>query len=394
MRILLIDVNCKYLSTGKIVYDLFKRLKEDGYDAAVCYGRGDQIEEKAIYKFGLDWETCMHAALARITGLNGYFSFFSTRRLIRYIEKFKPDVIHLHELHAYFLTLKPFLDFIKSRKIKIIWTFHCEYMYTGKCGYAYECPNFQKECGNCPSIHDYPKSIFFDRTKKMFQDKKKLLNDLEFTIVTPSEWLENRVRMSFLRGKKIRTIYNGIDTENIFYPHGGEEIRKKYKLYERKIILSIAPNIMDERKGGRYIIELSKVMRERNVCFVLIGVDETKKISDNVLLIKRTYDQEELAKWYSCADLFLLCSRRETFSLVTAESLSCGTPVIGFKAGAPESIAIQEYSEFVEYGNISKLRDVVEKWLGKYIDRDDLAKRAKEVYSLSNMYKNYLEEYQ
>ena len=187
MKVLLIDVNCKYSSTGKIVYDLFRKLKVEGHEAAVCYGRGEVIREEGIYKFGLDWETRIHAGLARITGLNGYFSPISTKRLIRFIEKFQPDVIHIHELHAYFVNLKPLINYIKLKKIKVVWTFHCEYMYTGKCGHAYECLNFQKGCGDCPAVKDYPKSLFFDKTRKMLKDKKELLGDLDFTIVTPSQ---------------------------------------------------------------------------------------------------------------------------------------------------------------------------------------------------------------
>lgn len=228
MKILLIDVNCKYSSTGKIVYDLFQRLKEDGHEATICYGRGELIREEGIYKFGLDWETNIHAGLARITGLNGYYSYFSTQRLIKYIDQFEPDVIHIHELHAYFVNIKPLIEYIKKKNIKTIWTFHCEYMYTGKCGHSYECTNFETGCGKCPLVHEYPKSLFFDRTRKMFKDKKKILEDWEFTIVVPSQWLADRVKRSFLKNKKILIIYNGIDTENIFYPREIEGLAEKY----------------------------------------------------------------------------------------------------------------------------------------------------------------------
>ena len=120
MKILLIDVNCKQSSTGKIVYALYEQLKQAGHTAAVCYGRGTKIKEEGIYKFGLDWETCLHAGLARLTGKNGYYSPFSTRRLIAYIEEFKPDLIHLHELHAYFVNIYPLLAYIKRRKIPVV----------------------------------------------------------------------------------------------------------------------------------------------------------------------------------------------------------------------------------------------------------------------------------
>lgn len=270
-RVLLIDVNCKFSSTGKIVYNLFKGLKEDGREAAICYGRGDEIHEEGIYKFGLDWETNIHAGLARITGYNGFFSPLSTKRLIAYIEKFQPDVIHIHELHAYFVNIKPLLKYIKKKKIKVIWTFHCEYMYTGKCGYTYDCKKYMSGCDNCPAIKEYPKSILFDKTKQMYLIKKKLLEDMDVEIITPSKWLADRVKLSFLKDKKIRVIHNGIDI-NIFHPMNVDDLKKQLNISPKdKVVIAIAPDIMIERKGGKQVLKLAKSMIDQSVVFVLVG---------------------------------------------------------------------------------------------------------------------------
>ena len=270
-RVLLIDVNCKYSSTGKIVYDLYRNIRETGREAAVCYGRGKKIKEENIYKFGLDLETVIHAGLSRLTGFNGYFSFFSTLRLINFIKRYKPDIIHIHELHAYFVNLGMLLDFIKKEQIPVIWTFHCEYMYTGKCGYSYECDKFKDNCGQCPMLRDYPKSLWFDRTSKMLNDKKKALKNLSFEIVTPSNWLAERARTSFLKDKKISVIHNGIDTD-IFKPTDPIYIKKKLGIpQDKKVILALAPNIMNERKGGRRVKELAEMMKDDNVFFVVVG---------------------------------------------------------------------------------------------------------------------------
>lgn len=270
-RVLLIDVNCKFSSTGKIVYNLFKGLKEDGREAAICYGRGDEIHEEGIYKFGLDWETNIHAGLARITGYNGFFSPLSTKRLIAYIEKFQPDVIHIHELHAYFVNIKPLLKYIKKKKIKVIWTFHCEYMYTGKCGYTYDCKKYMSGCDNCPAIKEYPKSILFDKTKQMYLMKKKLLEDMDVEIITPSKWLADRVKLSFLKDKKIRVIHNGIDI-NIFHPMNVDDLKKQLNISPKdKVVIAIAPDIMIERKGGKQVLKLAKSMIDQSVVFVLVG---------------------------------------------------------------------------------------------------------------------------
>lgn len=392
MRVLLIDVNCKYSSTGKIVYDLFRKLKEDNHEAAICYGRGELINEEGIYKFGLDWETRVHAGLARITGLNGYFSPVSTRRLIRFIEKFQPDVIHLHELHAYFVNIKPLINYIKSNKTKVVWTFHCEYMYTGKCGHAYDCLNFQKGCGNCPAVKEYPKSLFFDRTKKMLKDKKSLLKDMDFTIVTPSQWLADRVRLSFLKDKEIKVIHNGVDTENVFYPRDVQNLREKFGLHGKKIVLSVAPNIMDERKGGKWVLKLADKMKNNNVYFILVGArQEEAREGYNYKILPKEKKADRLAQLYSMADVFLLCSEKETFSMTCAESLCCGTPVIGFKCGAPEKTFARPYARFVEYGDIENLKK-------EMFDVFNQTTRDIEKYAINfsdvNMIKSYLNLYQ
>lgn len=357
-RILLIDVNCKFSSTGKIVYDLFSYLKNQDREAAICYGRGEFIKEEGIFKFGLDWETKIHAGLARLTGYNGCFSPLSTKRLIRYIEKFKPDVIHIHELHAYFVNIKPLINYIKKRNIKIVSTFHCEYMYTGKCGYAYTCDKFKRVCRKCPAVHEYPKSLFFDKTKQMFLMKKKLLEDLDMRIVTPSQWLADRVKTSFLKAKPIRVIHNGIDT-NIFHPVDASRLRKELGLSPKnKVVLSVAPHIMEHRKGGQWILKLAEMETNQDIRFILVG-NSAERIENykNVIDVGVIKDQTLLAQYYSLANVFVLCSEKETFSMTCAEALCCGTPVVGFKCGAPETVFTEPYAKFVEYGDIARLKE-------------------------------------
>lgn len=392
MKILQIDVNCKGSSTGKIVYDLYSSLNSDTDTVAVCYGRGQNVVEPNIYKFGIDLETNIHAALARITGYNGCFSYVSTRRLIKFIEEFKPDVIHIHELHAYFVNIKPLIRYIKKKSIPVVWTFHCEYMYTGKCGYAYECNKWKGNCGNCPSIREYPKSILFDHTKSMFMNKKKLLEDMDFTVVTPSQWLAERVKQSFLGKKQIKVIHNGIDVNTVFYPRKKKEIDKiksGYSLGDRKIVLAVAPNIMEERKGGKVVLNIAEELK--NLQFVLVGADEDKKYSDNVLLIKRTKNQDELAMWYSLADLFLICSNKENFPTTCLEALSCGTPIVGIDAGGTKETAPKPYGVFVE--NRELLNEKISEQISKEYSADEIRKTAVELYSKQVMCEAYKKLY-
>jgi glycosyltransferase involved in cell wall biosynthesis len=397
MKVLLVDVNYKNSSTGKIVYDLAEQLEVDGHESLVCFGRGPKISSIRAIRIAPALEVYFHALMTRISGLTGFFSYLATKRLIKQIEKFKPDVVHLHELHGYYLNINTIVEFLKINSIPVVWTFHCEFMYTGKCGHAYTCEKWKTHCHKCPQVKEYPSSVYFDFTELMFNQKKKMFKDFSrLEIVTPSNWLANRVKQSFLKTKSVNVIYNGIDTDNIFFPRNSTELIEKYNLKNKKVILSVAPDIMDERKGGRWILELSKLYSEEYV-FILIGVkDLMDSYPSNVIALARTDDQQELAEFYSAADLFLLTSEKETFSLVTAESLACGTPVVGFDSGAPSEVAPEGFGSFVPYGDILKLSQLITGFFdGNYYLNDAISCRdfAVKNYSNSEMYRKHSDLY-
>jgi glycosyltransferase involved in cell wall biosynthesis len=216
-------------------------------------------------------------------------------------------------------------------------------------------------CQECPQVKEYPASLYFDFTKIMHKEKKKIFAGFDnLTIVTPSHWLKNRVKKSFIKDIDIRVINNGIDTKDIFYPRNFQHLKKKHNLIDEKIILSVAPNIMDDRKGGTWVLEIARQLRSENVIFILIGIDNLKeRFDDNIIALGRTANQKELAEYYSMADVTLITSQKETFSLVCAESLACGTPIVGFESGAPSEIAPEGYGTFVEYGNVELLLKIL-----------------------------------
>ncbi len=395
MKVLLLDVNCKYSSTGKIVYDLYTQLKAEGHEAAVGYGRGPRVKEKNICRFSPVWEVYLHAFLTRVTGNTGCFSYIGTKRLLGLIKVFRPDVVHLNDMHGYFVNIIPLMEYLKRNQIKTVWTFHCEFMYTGKCGHSYECGKWKKECGNCGQLKEYPASLFFDKTKKMYRRKKKAFENFNhLTIVTPSDWLADRVRQSFLKDKKIVTIHNGINTE-IFHKKDASRLRRKLGLGDEKVVLAAAPDLLSERKGGKYVLQAARRMREQNVKFILVGItDLSQKFDDNVIPVARIRDQELLAEYYCLADVFVICSKRETFSMTVAEALCCGTPVAGFKAGAPETIAIAQYSSFAEYGDRKAFVSCVQKLLNSDFNRKEISTNAQTLYRKEGMFLSYLKLYE
>ena len=395
MRILYINVICKHGSTGKITYDLYTQCKDDGHEAVVCYGRGAKLKEPDVYKFGLDWETNVHALLTRLTGVNGCWSFFSTRRLLRFMDQFKPDVVHLHEPHAYFVNLQQLYDYFAKRNIPLVYTFHCEYAYTGKCGYAYDCERWKTGCGNCPQVREYPASFFFDFTKQMFRRKQAQWENLKKVVITtPSGWLADRVRCSFLKDRDIRVVYNGVDTKNVFYRRDTKALREEHGLTDEKIVLTVAPKLMGERKGGRWVVQLARQMKDENIKFIMVGIEDmSQKFPDNVIPIARTANQHKLAEYYSMADCFVICSDKETFSMTCAESLCCGTPIAGFCSGAPETVFLQPHAVFGTYGDLDELEKNVKLQLNAAFDRDKLAKEMQQLYSRDSMYENFMNIY-
>lgn len=394
MRVLLIDVNCKQGSTGKIVYDLFSELYRKGHTAAICYGRGQAVNESNITKISSDWEMYLHALLTRTTGLTGYFSPLATRKLIRIIEAFKPDIVHIHDLNTYYVNIIALVKYLKKHRIKTVWTFHSEFMYTGKCGHAYDCEKWKTECGSCPQLREYPSSWFFDFTRKMHRDKKALFKDFNnLTIVTPSQWLSRRVRQSFLGEKDIRVINNGVNHE-IFKPRPYDRLKKRHGITNEKIVLAVAPNLMSELKGGRKVVELAERFRGEQVKFILIGVDNPpEEVGENVIALGRTTNQEELAEYYSMADVFLICSKMENFPTTCIEAVSCGTPVAGFDAGGTKETAPEGYGVFVPYGDMDNLEKAVRNLLKKLPRSEDIAVWASKEYSKVTMANRYVDLY-
>lgn len=392
MKVLLLDVNCKYSSTGKIVYDLYRQLRAVGHEAAIGYGRGSLIKEENIYRFSPGWEVYMHALMTRLTGFTGCFSHIATNRLLKFIDRFQPDVVHLNDMHGYFVNIIPLIEYLKQKNIRTVWTFHCEFMYTGKCGHAYECEKWQTECGKCPRLNDYPRSVFFDHTRRMFRDKKRALEKFDnLVIVSPSVWLFNRIKKSFLRDKEIKVIYNGIDND-VFYKRDAALLKEKHGITKQKVVLAVAPDIMSANKGGRHVIALAEKMKNANVCFIMIGVTEKDLlVPDNVITIGLISDQDLLAQYYSMADVFLICSERENYPTTCIEAASCGTPIVGFDVGGTAETVDDECGIFVPYGNIDALKMGVEHFLQQSDEKKQLYNRRD--YSKERMFQEYLQLY-
>jgi putative colanic acid biosynthesis glycosyltransferase len=359
MKIAQIDVNYLHSSTGKIVGDLTTGLISRGHSAIAYFGRGSDPGIQSAHRVSTNTEVLLHAFATRFTGMTGSYSPIATRRLIRHLSNFNPDIVHLHDLHGYFINIGELVEYLKSNLTPTVWTFHCEFMYTGKCGYALDCEKWKTHCNDCPQLRCYPKSWFFDFTSQMFEQKRKIFEGFDHLhLIAPSTWLADRMQRSPLVGDKpITVIPNGFDI-GIFHPKETHTLRKKLNLNDESIVVAVGSNLFSEIKGGKWVLELATLNPE--IIFIMIGVTiAPTSLPANVRTIEPIHDQSLLAQYYSLGDVLLLTSAKETFSMVTAESLACGTPVIGFDSGAPKEVAPPGYGVFVPYGKIDELSSLL-----------------------------------
>ena len=398
MKVIQINVVYDKGSTGTIMCNIHTELLNEGIESIICYGRGEKLFEKDLYKTCGELYSKINNLASRITGLMYGGCFWSTGKLISIIKKLRPDVVHLHCLNGYFVNIYRLVSWLKKRKIKTVLTLHAEFMHTANCGHAFECDKWLDGCGKCPRLKQETKSILFDRTHNSWMRMKKAFDGFEtITAVSVSPWLGERAKRSpILKDAKHITILNGLDTKK-FCVNDSSELRKALGIKDEKVIFHATPwfcNDIDNIKGGYYVLKLAEELRDRNIkIFVAGAYDESIKIPDNVIMLGRVSDQTLLARYYSMADVTVITSKRETFSMIVAESLCCGTPVVGFEAGGPESISIPEYSRFVKYGDTESLKNEVIRVLEDEMPKAVVSRLACDKYSKENMVKNYMEAY-
>lgn len=394
MRILLINSVCGTGSTGRIVTDLANDITKRGHTCSIAYGLGEERHIKDIETIKLSSIQGYYLSnfLSKISGITGKFNDIATRKLIRHIEVFKPDIIHLHNLHGYYINVFMLFKFLNISKIPIIWTLHDCWGYTGNCAhYSYiNCSKWQDVCHKCPQIKEYPQSFFFDFTSQMFEWKKTFfLNAPIKVITTPSQWLCDEVKHSFLNKFTCVPVYNGIDTEQFRIKRSS--FKKKNNFEKRKIILGVA-NAWSSKKGLYDFFRLADIIPEEYK-IVLVGLSKKQidELPSSIYGIQRTESVNQLVDIYNAADIFINPSYEETFGLVTAEALLCGVPVITYDKTAVPEVAEAPYGRIVTAGDIQGLLKAII-CTPQY---DRIAVRTSALkYSKSKMLGKYMELYE
>lgn len=402
MKILQVNVVYNTGSTGKIAYDIHTELKKQNIESIVCYGRGEALHEKNIHKVCGELYSDLNHFWANLSGVLYGGCLLSTNKLISIIKNEKPDIVHLHCLNGYFVNIYRLVAWLKKHHVKTVLTLHAEFMYTGGCSHSIDCNQWSdcKGCGHakCPRYRSDMKVWFFDRSRTMWRRMKRAFEGFDEGLVVSSvsPWLMERAsRSPILYKKKHCVILNGIDT-GLFRAYDGEsaaKLKKELGIGNEKVIFHATAcfsNDINHIKGGYYIIELAKRMPECK--FIIAGnSNDDINVPDNIILLGKITDTKRLAELYSMADLTVITSKKETFSMIVAESLCCGTPIVGFNAGAPEMIAIPEYSAFSEHGDLDLLERNVRLFLCK--KSEDISEKAAGVYSRERMVSDYLQLY-
>lgn len=334
MRILQINSVCGYGSTGRIAIDLVNVLQQERHESCIAFGRGTSQKGFDTIRIGTNKDVMLHGVLSRIFDRHAFYSKLATKKFMKWIDDYRPDVIHLHNLHGYYINIEILFMYIRNKNIPVVWTMHDCWAFTGHCAYFeyVGCIQWKLGCSHCPQKREYPKSLLIDASKKNYVQKRELFCSIEkMYIVTPSHWLKDLVQQSFLNKFTVEVIHNCIDL-NVFTVQASN-IRKRYGLEHVKILLGVA-SVWNHRKGFSDFIKLAKELRD---CYkiVLVGLSEKqlKVLPENVLGIKRTDSVTELAELYSAADIFINPTLEDNFPTTNLEALACGTPIITYPTG-------------------------------------------------------------
>jgi putative colanic acid biosynthesis glycosyltransferase len=397
-KILQINTVVNSGSTGRITEEIGQLAIKAGWKSYIAYGRNKRPSESELIKIGNSWDNKMHGLQTRLFDMHGLASKNATNDLVIQIKKIKPDIIHLHNIHGYYLNYEILFSFLNVVNIPVVWTLHDCWPITGHCTYFtyVGCNKWETECFSCPQKTNYPASFLIDRSKKNFNRKKELFNSLmDVTIVPVSNWLSDILKKSFLHKYPVRVINNGINTE-VFKPTESSEFRVKYSIENKFILLGVAID-WEPRKGLQDFIELSKQL-ESNYQIVLVGLTnkQIKQLPENILGIERTEDIEALVHIYSVADIVLNLSYEETFGMTTVEGLACGTPGIVYNATASPELIDNSTGLIVEPGDINELIEAIKviEQNGKQYYTEACVNRAHRLYKKEDRFKEYIELYE
>lgn len=350
MKVLQINTTYNIGSTGRIVAGIEKILIGSGNESYCAFGYGNRVDTHH-YKIINKVDSYIHNILSRLSDSQGLHSSYKTRKLIRYIEDVRPDIVHLHNLHGNYINYQILFQYLINSNVKVVWTLHDCWPFTGHCVYfdMAGCAKWKTDCVKCPQLKAYPHSFGFDGSNSNLKIKRDIYNKLgtRLTLVPVSDWLNSLLHNSILADKKIITIHNGINIDSF------HQIPSPL---ECDYVLGVAAG-WTKRKGIEDIFKLRHKL-SKSIKIVLIGLSkkQIQELPDGIIGLMKTDSVKELAAYYSGALALFNPTYEDNYPTVNLESIACGTPVITYQTGgSPESIEANINCGFVvKQGDIDK----------------------------------------
>ncbi len=391
-KVLQINSCANWGSTGKIAAQINDAARSHGWDTYLSYGRYHIPNGTSMIRVGNRISQGLALTEARLFDNDGLSSVVPTRHFVKNIKDIAPDIIHLHNLHGYYINYRILIEYLIESSIPVVWTMHDCWSFTGHCSHfvSANCDRWKTGCFDCPLKKEYPSSLFLDRAASNYNIKKELFTRIEnLHIVTVSHWLEELVKQSFFQGKDIRVINNGIDI-SVFKPHIVEK--------EKKNILLGVSSVWDNSKGLCDFYLLNELIDSNLYEIVLVGLTESQvsSLPGGIIGITRTDSVEKLAELYSKADVFVNLSYEDTFPTTNLEALACGTPVVTYKTGGSPEAVSTDTGMVVEQGDVQGIYKCVQNICnkGKGVFQSNCRERAVSLYDKVAKYKEYVELYE
>lgn len=391
-KLLQINVTANWGSTGKIAEDIGQLAMGNGWESWIAYGRGTPTSQSNLIRIGNDLDMRLHGLQSRLLDNHGLASSKATRDFIERVKEVGPDVIHLHNIHGYYLNYPVLFDFLKSYGRPIVWTLHDCWPFTGHCAYYdfANCGRWQTECRDCPQLRSYPASVWRDRSTRNFNEKKKAFTGVDnLTFVPVSDWLGGELSKSFLKDYPSVTIHNGIDL-GVFAPSAIADGEND----GTKVVLGVA-SVWDKRKGLDEFVRLRELLPERYM-IMLIGLsqEQISSLPDGITGIRRTENVGQLTDLYSMADVFVNPTLEDNFPTTNIEALACGTPVITYRTGGSPEAIDGSCGMVVDYRDVEALaKSITTVCETKPFTAEACRQRAERFYDKNLVFKEYINLY-
>ena len=393
MKVLLINSMCGTASTGRIVAGIYNQVLAAGGSAKVAYGfrKAATVPECDRYKINSVFGYYFHNILAKLTDKTGLYSKRQTKKFIKLIDEFDPDIVNIHNLHGYYINYEMLFKYLAEKNIKVVLTLHDCWLFTGHCAHfdMVGCKGYLNGCKDCKHKETYPKCWFKCRAEENYNLKRELLRGIEnLTVVTPSKWLAGIAKQSFLGDRDIKVINNGIDL-SVFKPTKSN-IKKKYGIENKKIALAVANNWNYGKGLDDINIIADKLPNDIKIVMVGLEKRQIKKVNKRIIALTRTNSVAELASLYSAADVFLNLTREDTFPTVNIESLACGTPVITYKTGGSPEIIGENCGCAVDKGDIGGVISAINEYCAGEKNGKDYCVSHAQNYDMNDKFKEYI----